>query len=70
VLGEKEKQELREMGASESLCEDFRVMRRNSEALAARLNVIELARWLTSINRVCPMDPISRRPIRDSDMRL
>lgn len=67
---DEEKRELREMGASESLREDFRIMRRNSEALAARLSVVELARWLTSINRICPIDPKSRRPIHDSDMRL
>ena len=70
MLSDQEKRELREMAASQSLREDFRVMRRNSQAIAERISVDELARWLTSINRICPVDPRSRRSVRDTDMRL
>lgn len=70
MLSEQEKQELREMAASQRLREDFRTMRRNSDAIGRRLSVEELARWLTSINRICPIDPKTRRPIRDHDMRF
>ena len=36
----------------------------------SHLSVDDLARWLTAINRICPIDGKSRRPIRDGDMRL
>lgn len=54
MLSEREKQELREMAASESLREEFRTMRRNSEAIEQTLTVDELAHWLTVMARVCP----------------
>lgn len=70
MLSEEEKRELREMAASETLRQDFRTLRRNSEAIAQRLSVDELAHWLTSINRICPIDPAARRPVLDHDMRF
>jgi hypothetical protein len=54
VLSEKEKQELREMAASESLREEFRTLRKNSRAIEGRIGVDELAHWLTVMARVCP----------------
>ena len=70
MLSDEEKRELKEMGASERVRNDFRVMRRNSQAIAERIGVDQLARWLTSINRICPVNPKSRRPVHDADMRL
>jgi hypothetical protein len=57
VLSEEEKQELREMAASESLREDFRTMRRNTRAMEGEIGVDELAHWLTVMGRVCPGAP-------------
>lgn len=57
MLSEEEKQELREMAASESLREDFRTMRRNSRAMEGEIGVDELAHWLTVMGRVCPGVP-------------
>ena len=54
MISEEEKQELREMASSESLREDFRALRRNSEAIERRITVDELAHWLTVMQRVCP----------------
>jgi hypothetical protein len=64
VLSEKEKQELRDMAASESLREEFRTLRKNSQAIDARFGVDELAHWLTVMARVCPGTP---RPPRSAD---
>ena len=57
MLSEEEKRELREMGASETLREEFRILQRNSREIAQRMSVDDLARWLTAINRICPGDP-------------
>jgi len=57
VLSEQEKQELREMAASDSLREEFRAMRRNSETIERTLTVDELAHWLTVMARICPGAP-------------
>ena len=54
MLSEEEKQELREMAASASLREDFRIMRRNSRAMEGNIGVDELAHWLTVMGRICP----------------
>jgi hypothetical protein len=54
VLSDEEKQELREMAGSESLREEFRVLRRNSRAIEREIGVDALAHWLTVIGRVCP----------------
>ena len=70
MLSDEEKRELKEMGASEGVRNDFRVMRRNSQAIAEQIGVDELARWLTSINRICPVNRKSQRPVQDADMRL
>jgi hypothetical protein len=61
VLSEEEKQELREMAASESLREDFRTIRRNSRAMEGHIGVDELAHWLTVMGRVCPGAPKPQR---------
>ena len=61
MLSEREKQELREMAASESLREEFRTMRRNSEAIEQTLTVDELAHWLTVMARVCPAEQKPQR---------
>jgi hypothetical protein len=61
MLSEREKQELREMAASESLREEFRTMRRNSEAIEQTLTVDELAHWLTVMARICPGEQKPRR---------
>jgi len=70
VISEEEKQELREMAASESLREEFRTMRRNSAAIERTITVDELAHWLTVMARVCPGASKPRRFILDADMRI
>jgi hypothetical protein len=70
MLSDQEKEELREMAASEALRDDFRAMRRNSREIERRITVDELARWLTAINRICPGDPKRRKLIGDANMRL
>ena len=57
MLTEEEKQELREMAASASLREDFRIMRRNSRAMEENIGVDELAHWLTVMGRIFPGVP-------------
>jgi hypothetical protein len=61
MLSDEEKQELRDMAASETLRIEFRVLRNNSRAIEQRLSVDDLARWLTAINRICPGDPRLRQ---------
>ena len=61
MLSDEEKQELREMAASETLREEFRILQRNSRESAQRISVDDLARWLTAINRICPGDPKTRK---------
>ena len=63
MLSDEEKQELRDMAASETLRTEFRVLRNNSRAIEQRLSVDDLARWLTAINRICPSDPKPRKRI-------
>jgi hypothetical protein len=70
VISEEEKQELREMAASETLREEFRTMRRNSEAIERTITVDELARWLTVMARVCPNRQKPRQGISHADMRI
>ena len=61
VISEEEKQELRAMAAAATLREDFRIMRRNSEALERTIIVDELAQWLTAMARLCPNRENPRR---------
>jgi hypothetical protein len=61
MLSDEEKQELRDMAASETLRREFRVLRNKSRAIEQRLSVDDLARWLTAINRICPGDPRLRQ---------
>jgi len=70
MLSEREKQELREMAASESLREEFRTMRRNSELIAREISVDELAHWLTVMARLCPAPPNPRRPVHYTKVKL
>ena len=63
MLSDEEKQELRDMAASETLRTEFRDLRNNSRAIEQRLSVDDLARWLTAINRICPGDPKPRKRI-------
>ena len=60
MLTEHEKQELREMGESATLREEFRIMQRNSRERAQHMSVDDLAHWLTAMNRICPGDPMRR----------
>jgi hypothetical protein len=70
VLSEEEKQELREMAASENLREEFRTMRRNSRAIEGNIGVDELAHWLTVMARVCPGAAKPPRFVHYSDVKL
>ena len=62
-MSEKEKSELREMAASENLRDEFRALRKNSQAIEGRIGVDELAHWLTVMARVCPGEHKPRRLI-------
>ena len=70
MLSDEEKQELRDMAASETLRTEFRVLRNNSRAIEQRLSVDDLARWLTAINRICPGDPKLRKFITGSNFKF
>jgi hypothetical protein len=70
VLSEKEKQELREMAASDSLREEFRTIRRNSEAIARKITVDELAHWLTVMARLFPVAPKAKQAEHYVTMKL
>ena len=70
MISEEEKKELREMAASETIREEFRTMRRNSEAVERTITVDELAHWLTVMARECPGAAKARRFILDADMRI
>jgi hypothetical protein len=70
VLTEEEKQELREMAASESLREDFRTMRRNSRTIEGQIGVDELAHWLTVMARVCPGAPKPQHFVHYTNVKI
>jgi hypothetical protein len=70
LLSEEEKQEMRDMAASESLRDDFRTMRKNSRAMEKTITVDELAHWLTVMARVCPVAPKPRRLVHYTDVKL
>jgi hypothetical protein len=70
VLTEEEKRELREMAASEKLREEFRILRKNSRMMEARVSVDELAHWLTVMNRICPGGQKPRRIIPYSNVKF
>jgi hypothetical protein len=70
MLSEKERQELREMAASETLREEFRAMRRISESIERTITVDELAHWLTVMARVCPGSPEPRRELRYTTVKI
>jgi hypothetical protein len=70
MLSEREKQELREMAGSETLREEFRALRRNSEAIERALTVDELAHWLTIMARFSPAPPNPRPPVHYATVRF
>jgi len=70
VLSEEEKQELREMAASESLREDFRTMRRNSRTIEGQIGVDELAHWLTVMARVRPRAPKPQHFVHYTNVKI
>lgn len=70
MLSDREKQELKEMGASAILRGEFRTLRKNSQAIEGCVGVDELAHWLTEMARICPGEPNSRRRLRYPDARL
>lgn len=70
MLSEQEIRELREMGESATLREEFRILQRNSRQRAQHMSVDDLARWLTAINRICPGDPKSRKQIAGSNFKF
>ena len=70
MLSEDEKRELREMAASESLRQEFRTMRSNSQAIERRIGVDELAHWLTVMARVCPGAPKPRRFVHYTNVKI
>ena len=70
MLSEEEKQELREMAASESLRQEFLTMRRISQAIERTITVDELAHWLTVMARVCPGTPNPRRLVHYANVKL
>lgn len=70
MLSEREKQELREMAASEILRKEFRAMRVNSEAIERTITVDELAHWLTVMARMATSAPKPRQPGHYAAMKL
>lgn len=70
MLSEQEKHELREMGESATLREEFRIMQRNSRQRAQQIGVDDLARWLTAINRICPGDTKPRKFITGTNFKF
>ena len=57
MLSEEEKNELREMGKSVRLREEFQMLRENSQALERRVSIDELMSWLTAMTRILPSTP-------------
>jgi hypothetical protein len=70
MLSEEEKLELREMAASESVRQEFRTMRSNSQAIEWRIGVDELAHWLTVMARVCPETPKPPRFVHYTNVKI
>ena len=70
MLSDEEKQELREMAASDKLREEFRTLRRNSRMMEGRVSVDELAHWLTVMVRMCPGDQKPRRIIPYANVKF
>lgn len=70
MLSEEEKQDLREMAASERLREEFRIMRKNSRAVEGAIGVDELARWLTVMGSICPVASKPRRFVHYANVKI
>jgi hypothetical protein len=60
-LTQEEKQELKEMGVSMTLREEFRALRRNSRTEETNISVDDLIGWLTTMATICPQ-PATPRP--------
>jgi hypothetical protein len=61
VLTDRQKEELREMAASESLREEFRALSRNSRRIESQLTIDQFMRWLTEMSQMFPQ---ARKPQR------
>ena len=70
MLSEREKHELRVMGASAELREDFRAMRRNSEAIERTISVDELAHWLSVMARLHSPESMPRQSLELTHAQL
>jgi len=57
MLSEEEKNELREMGKSVRLREEFQMLRENSQALERRVSIDDLMSWLTAMAQILPATP-------------
>jgi hypothetical protein len=57
MLSEEEKNELRQMGKSVRLREEFQMLRQNSQALERGVSIDELMRWLTAMTQILPSIP-------------
>ena len=70
MLSEREKLELREMAASETLREEFRALRRYSRQLERRVSVDEFIRWLTAMARAFPKSSKARRFVEYKNVKF
>lgn len=70
MLSDEEKRELREMAASASLRDEFRALRRNSQAIERRITVEELAYWLTTMARLRPQPHKRRLLVHYTDVKI
>ena len=61
MLTEEEKAELKEMGVSMTLREEFRALRRSSRTGEINISVDNLIGWLTAMAAICPQ-PATPRP--------
>ncbi len=70
MLSNEEKKELLEMARSATLREEFRTLRRTSEALSRRVSVDDLIHWLTAMSRFLPK-PANPRPfVADKNVKI
>jgi len=70
VLTEREKEELREMAASESLREDFRTLARNSRSIDGQPTIDRFIRWLTDMSRMFPQSEKPRRFVEYPNLKF
>ena len=70
MLNENEKRELKEMAASATLREEFRTMRRNSQAMESRMSVDDLVRWLAAIARISSSSARPRAVVHYTNVKI